>query len=296
MISIVLQNDSPLVWKASDWIKIREEHRIVGSLIGCLVGLPRQDTFQGLPLMLLKEEVTLLLEKNLACVISDSALSQRPDDQSREKYSLYKEENKKEQLQCYEAQRKEQITSLIDRIIEGKRRKRLGLSTKKKKINDQDNSNSEETLSSDFELDRDEILKIELNKSSASLSPPLLVQTFLSEHWTNESEETVKWRFPETSHERLRYSTFKDLWEKGFYITEGHKFGVDYLVYPGDPVKFHAQFLVVCKDYNETFSTVDFISYARLGSISRKTFVIATKPSDSENVVYQSIQWAEKSQ
>uniref|UniRef100_A0A1B6M6M6 tRNA-splicing endonuclease subunit Sen34 n=1 Tax=Graphocephala atropunctata TaxID=36148 RepID=A0A1B6M6M6_9HEMI len=294
MISIVIQNDAPLVWKASDWLKIREEHRIVGSLIGCLVGLPRQDMFQGLPLMLLKEEVTLLLEKKLACVVSDSSLAQQPDESSREKYLLYKEENKKEQLQCYDAQRKEQITSMIDRIIEGKRRKLLGLSTKKKKLNEQENSNSEETLSPELELDRDEILKNELNKSSANLSPPLLVQTFSSEQWVKESGEEVEWKFPETLHEKLRYSTFKDLWERGYYITEGHKFGVDYLVYPGDPVKFHAQFLVVCKEYNESFSSVDFISYARLGSISRKTFVIATKPMNSEDILYQSIQWAEK--
>lgn len=31
----------------------------------------------------------------------------------------------------------------------------------------------------------------------------------------------------------IRYSIFKDLWERGYYITSGSKFGSDYLLYPG---------------------------------------------------------------
>lgn len=31
----------------------------------------------------------------------------------------------------------------------------------------------------------------------------------------------------------IKYSIFKDIWEKGHYITDGLKFGCDYLVYPG---------------------------------------------------------------
>lgn len=45
--------------------------------------------------------------------------------------------------------------------------------------------------------------------------------------------EKKQWKYPETSYEKLKYLVFKDLWNKRFYITEGHKFGVDYLVYPG---------------------------------------------------------------
>lgn len=44
----------------------------------------------------------------------------------------------------------------------------------------------------------------------------------------------VDWAFPSTPEEKTRYFTFKDLWGKGFYITTGHKFGGDFLVYPGN--------------------------------------------------------------
>jgi tRNA splicing endonuclease len=52
--------------------------------------------------------------------------------------------------------------------------------------------------------------------------------------WLYEEDATpVEWQYPVTSTETLRYKTFKDLWEKGHYITGGQKFGADFLVYPG---------------------------------------------------------------
>lgn len=44
----------------------------------------------------------------------------------------------------------------------------------------------------------------------------------------------VKWTFPETSKEKLQYMTYKDLWNRGYFITNGRKFGGEYLVYPGN--------------------------------------------------------------
>lgn len=44
--------------------------------------------------------------------------------------------------------------------------------------------------------------------------------------------------YPSTEKEVLRYHVFKDLWEKGFFLTSGVKFGGDFLVYPGNLVGF----------------------------------------------------------
>ncbi|XP_054269189.1 tRNA-splicing endonuclease subunit Sen34-like [Macrosteles quadrilineatus] len=291
---IIIQNGSGFIWNADDWLKLREDHRIVGNLTGCLVGLPRQETLQGLPLVLLPEEVTLLVEKKVARLIDDSILTELPPEQTKERYISYKEQNKKEQMDCYEDQRRQQVTSMIDRIIDGKRRKLLGLNTKKRKRSDEGEVGEEKIM--DIELDREEILKNELNKSAENFSPPVLVQTFTSEQWLGDTDtKKVIWKFPESDHEKLKYFVFRDLWEKGYYITDGHKFGVDYLVYPGDPVKFHAQFLIVCIESNSNIPPSDLIAYARLGSTSRKTFVIASKLPDKEDIFYSSFQWNEKS-
>ena len=32
----------------------------------------------------------------------------------------------------------------------------------------------------------------------------------------------------------------------GFFVTSGDKFGGDFLAYPGDPLLFHAKFVVIC--------------------------------------------------
>ena len=41
------------------------------------------------------------------------------------------------------------------------------------------------------------------------------------------------WSFPLTSEERARCGIFRALWEKGYYMGCGIKFGGEYLVYPG---------------------------------------------------------------
>ena len=47
------------------------------------------------------------------------------------------------------------------------------------------------------------------------------------------SDTIAPWTFPNTEKEKLQYLVFKDLWENGYYLTDGSKFGGDFLVYPG---------------------------------------------------------------
>jgi len=44
---------------------LREDHRIVGTLVGCLPRKPLQNLHLGLPLQLMKQEVQLLVDKGL---------------------------------------------------------------------------------------------------------------------------------------------------------------------------------------------------------------------------------------
>lgn len=56
--------------------------------------------------------------------------------------------------------------------------------------------------------------------------------------------DEVDWNFPATQEDFHRYIVFRDLHRRGLRITAGSKFGADYLVYPGDPSIYHAQFCV----------------------------------------------------
>ena len=48
------------------------------------------------------------------------------------------------------------------------------------------------------------------------------------------AREAGVWSYPETSAQRARCCVFRVLWEKGYYMGCGIKFGGDFLVYPGE--------------------------------------------------------------
>lgn len=83
---------------------------------------------------------------------------------------------------------------------------------------------------------------------------------------------------------------FADLWKKGYYLTAGHKFGGDFLVYPGDPFKFHSSFIAVCIEQDKLFSPHFLIQKGRLGTSVKKT-VLLCSVDQSDDVQYQSLNW-----
>ena len=46
-------------------------------------------------------------------------------------------------------------------------------------------------------------------------------------------EVSIDWNFPQTEFEKLSCRVFTDLWEQGYFLTSGGKFGGSFLVYPG---------------------------------------------------------------
>ncbi len=101
------------------------------------------------------------------------------------------------------------------------------------------------------------------------------------------------WPFPRTNEEQHRYTVFEDLWQKGYYLTNGSKFGGDFLAYSGDPLQYHAHYVIIVKFSEEELTPLDVISYGRLGVTVKKTPVLASvfykdaKPT----VLYFSVDW-----
>lgn len=56
---------------------------------------------------------------------------------------------------------------------------------------------------------------------------------FLVYPWIDKDIKIVEWKYPFNYKQQLRYKTYQDLWEKGYYVSSGEKFGGDFLVYPG---------------------------------------------------------------
>lgn len=199
------------------------------------------------------------------------------------------------QVELLKDLRKKEIKNNIKQIVQGKKRKR---------ITDASESLPEEEL--ERQILKEECDKVQDPKPSA-LSVQVFTSRFLScfssvlrasfrtlfpgDPWVKRDDYVeAEWKYPETAEERLRYLIYKDLWEQGFFLTSGKKFGADYLVYPGDPVKFHSFFIVVCVDKKRSFRPIEIITRGRLGQSVRKTFVLAYL-SDGDKVSYQSVQW-----
>lgn len=92
MLKLYVTNGKVFVWNPAVVLELRKEHRIVGSLVGCLFRQSFQNTESGLPLLLMPEEVTLLVEKGIAQLFSNSRIGKLPEPEEVNSFSQHREE------------------------------------------------------------------------------------------------------------------------------------------------------------------------------------------------------------
>ncbi|XP_060066827.1 tRNA-splicing endonuclease subunit Sen34-like [Ylistrum balloti] len=282
-IDLFVCNDNVLVWNAEDASFLRDEMRIVGNLIGCLPRFPRQNNFLGLPLYLMPEEVSLLLNKGVAVLVKGDDLLQTPTQQQIEEYHEICDNNFQEQVELFRDDRRKEIEQNLPKIVEGKKEKRRKEIEERKKAGE---DVDESELEKDIIIDADSIPIPALPRNHA------LVQLFTESPWKVEDSEggAETWKFPSTEIEKTRCQVFQDLWEKGYFLTSGAKFGGDFLVYPGDPSKFHSHFVAICLEHKKTLTPLDIVAMGRLGSNVKKTVVLCSLDQEAK-IQYTSLQW-----
>ncbi|KAG6611956.1 tRNA-intron endonuclease [Phytophthora cinnamomi] len=91
----------------------------------------------------------------------------------------------------------------------------------------------------------------------------------------------VTWRL--SSRRRARLRVFRDLWERGYVVTFGSKFGADFLIYKDNPKHAHAVALVVVKNYEEEFARVDVVSFCRVAKMVKKQLLFACVRDNGED-------------
>lgn len=95
----------------------------------------------------------------------------------------------------------------------------------------------------------------------------------------------VAWTYPQTHEETQQYLIFVDLKKKKYNITAGSKFGADYLLYPGDPTQFHAQFCVRIKNIDDRVVPASLAAACRGSFQARKHLLYASVDAD-QRVLY----------
>jgi len=110
--------------------------------------------------------------------------------------------------------------------------------------------------------------------------------------------------FPSTSRDRALVDTFSALHERGYRMGLGPRFGGEYLVYPGDYLRYHAHFTsqVVVRD--EPIKPTQIVAWGRLGTGTKKAGLIccwddggrsegmAEEKGDKGEVEFYSLEWA----
>ena len=92
--------------------------------------------------------------------------------------------------------------------------------------------------------------------------------------------ESFDMTYPMTEQEKCCCIIYEDIHSRGFYVTSGMKFGGDFLVYLGDPLRHHSQYIILVLERNHTFTAKDMITYGRLAAAVKKTVVLSTLKDD----------------
>ncbi|XP_035698913.1 tRNA-splicing endonuclease subunit Sen34-like [Branchiostoma floridae] len=297
MIDLYLCHGHVYVWNATDACDLREHHRIVGTFVGALPRLPRQNVRLGRPLQLMPEETTVLLNKGIARLLDGNIPPKTGEDVSQA-ITEHRQQSFREQAEMCKSDRKRKLHEMASVIAKGRAAKRKKLAQKAKEESSSSVSTSDVSSSTcDQPEDEEPSLSVEemkeleakLEETTGYNEQAFLVQ-ILTEQVSEETQDAIPWKYPNTDKETLRCNVFQDLWEKGYFLTSGGKFGGDFLVYPGDPFRYHSFYIAVCQQRTEKMEALDIVRLGRLGSNVKKTVLLCSE-SETGEINYTSLQW-----
>ncbi|MCJ8733149.1 hypothetical protein PDJAM_G00219770 [Pangasius djambal] len=279
-VNINFCGSTPLLWRAADIRKCREDVGVIGTLVGSLARQPRQNVRLGRPLEILQEEARLLVETGKATAVRHKEMFETEESRLKaaELYQARLEQSYEEQC----ALALENKKAVLQRVISEKQNDKKGNEGAEQAVRER-----LESLEKSFSFPRS-AMAVQLCTARAGFSHCPEEHAFLA----------ADWPMPRDKRSETRFRVYKDLRRKGFYLTAAGKFGGDYLVYPGDPLRFHAHFIALCLPMDEKLPLCDVLAIARLGSNVKKTVLLCSPQDTSESgeeieeVVYSSLQWS----
>ncbi|XP_058986354.1 tRNA-splicing endonuclease subunit Sen34-like [Musca domestica] len=277
-ISLTLLNGTGYVFEVEDYMKLRRDHHIVGSLVGTCASRGWSGSECTMPVELTPWETCLLVEQGLAVLVSKkTSLLREENEQERKHYQEQLEQRISQQEEALKDEKLKQSEGNIEKILAGKRKKLLKQGVPEK----------------DIKLDPQEILNeirqsIKFERKNALLDIPCAHP---------EPHDACIVTFPD-SDTSLKYLVFRDLWSRGKYVTCGDAFGADFLIYPGDPLQYHASHVVVLLE-NGSMKALELVANVRLSVMVNKLCVVAYFDNEGDKdgggkdrkIAYQTITW-----
>ncbi|EKM83044.1 hypothetical protein AGABI1DRAFT_34260 [Agaricus bisporus var. burnettii JB137-S8] len=304
-IPLRVSNNTAYLWNVDDIAKLRSKHHICGILTGTLPHLSQQNAFLGIPLVLLPEEVVLLVENGIVVLIDDPTAHAQPNLVEIESWNNEQQALFRQQTVANEAKfaKQEQSRSLSEDAIQKRKereeRRRLAAQKLAQDVNNDNGlfSTESEPVTKEATLATPQS---SIPTGTYTISIPASseeYQWYSPHHATFSTIESAQkagiWTYPSNLNERARCGVFRSLSEQGYFMGSGVKFGGDYLVYPGDPLRYHSHFVATVIDSpTQTLRPMEIIAHGRLGTATKKSHLLCTWDDEKKQVSYLSIEWA----
>lgn len=238
------------VWDSKDAMTLRMKYRIVGAAAGTLPKAIGDSDSQLLPIKLLPEEVRLGLERSFIVLHESGMDSYRaPDEAARQNYMR----RRPSQAGAGAPASAEPPLDLEKPPPPERREEWLRLRREQR----------------DLAKRAAEPYFLAVAESQAEPAERLFQP--------HREISAVEWWYPATDRQRLEYAVFRFIWERGYTLTPGSKFGGQYLAYEADPMSVHAAFAITAIEWDKTFAPLDIVATGRVGVTVKKSPVLFSR-------------------
>jgi tRNA-splicing endonuclease subunit Sen34 len=282
--------------KIATWL--RRQHNICGITIGSLPLAPSQNLFLGIPVEIMPEEAQLLVERGIGFVVDDA----RAHDQAIHSANNARRADYLERLR---KQTKQIETLKIQEKAESRKR---GLEKQSRKATASTGSTLNQPSADLLDFNDSEDPPVQEsrhipsssndnsredppNKHSAYPSSSYGITPATSNHLLPPPDTTTNNAAAAITDLPTSYPLYRHLHDKGYFMNPGLRFGCQYVVYPGDTLRYHSHFLAVGRQWEEEIDLMDIVGGGRLGTGVKKGFLFGGE-SPRGDVRTFSVEWA----
>jgi len=268
---------------------LRRTHHICGSLIGGIPQAPQQNLFLGLPVELMPEEAKLLVKKEIAYIVDDVAWH-------TQRFNTFEGADRQQYLASLRSQglkaRKIAQNEARKSTERGLRRRAAAKAHEKAEEEDPgvpENGTPDTSFDDSTSIPEDSSEAIFDSDRSSSPTPSGTAFASTEPYALTPTTSYSPSSLPQNSSPPPdpaavpSYALFEHLHSLGYYMMPGLRFGCNFNVYPGDPLRFHSHFLATAYDFDQEIPLLDLIGGGRLGTAVKKGFLIGGEDNDGDS-------------
>ncbi|KAG1718500.1 tRNA-intron endonuclease catalytic domain-like protein [Suillus lakei] len=291
-ILLRVSNFKAYVWDVDDINILRSHHHICGILTGTLPHLSSQNIFLGLPLQLMPEEAVLLVENGVAVLVDDPNAHHAPSPSALKLWKEARLNDARQQIALTEEKGSIEASNPDRAMSENAKRKRKEREERRARakadaapsVPAEDSPSPHHPTSenpSQAAIGESPDGAIVMPSGSYTVNVPASSSKleWYAPHFHGSlttAREAGIWLYPSTLQERARCGVFRDLWEKGYYMGGGIKFGGEYLVYPvvTPSVIIRTLLQSVIDAPDAALRPMEIVAHGRLGTGTKKAHLL----------------------